>query len=828
MKCPKCGYEPVPEEACYCPHCGAALAAPSPEQACIQAVQDIAQMKGGKANVIDLKGVRGPVNITGPVTQNVGAGPAEPPKKAILSSYLQQVQVVGTASADASPELQRLWGIPFLAHRGAESQPQDLDQAVVQMLSEARQRGSIERLVLLGNAGAGKTPALKYWLRSHAAKLRLQSHVDDEVAAAGSQPTESNTQERLPIPLFVALASLQSNQGLEILLRDSFNAGLAQAGDKPITLDEMTALLNTEVCLILLDGLEDLVSRPRRGGLQTLAHFMESYPQHRYVISCRSSSYGQQLGRLDRLYLAPLSDDQLIEVLGKQRYGRLNPVSLRLVRDRSVLKDILLLGLSLDLLQSKGRVLQEVIRRQLEDDRDKYACHHLTPEAAHGLLERLAISMWCDHTDQYDDRRLMETITVYREEWHEPHQWREGADALLETGLLTHDQGRWSFADRNYSAYFAAAALVREPARLAPILEQISDLWWRDVFEILVGLTPQPEALLLDLLDRDALMAASCYEFAGETAGQAVGNALVDALVEQMGREEASRRKFIVERLSGSPLPRAVEPLLETLYGDWSSMVVMAAAKALSRQMQDKQRRCIIEQTKRRILHADPGCSTPLTTMLGWTARPAKADSVPRLQDTLFDPGQPDRVRGVAAICLGLVGTPQARDALIKLMFDPNADEFVAWCGIEALAEIGGPEVHDAAEPLFAEHIYRTHRWACHRARGVYLLGWVNRAGDETLLQKALRDSNPLVRGYAADAAARLDLKHARQDIEQLLTREDEPFVVRKAAEALGQIGTPDSLPVLERHLREGQARARHAVRQAIAEIKVRHALFAD
>jgi HEAT repeat protein len=91
-----------------------------------------------------------------------------------------------------------------------------------------------------------------------------------------------------------------------------------------------------------------------------------------------------------------------------------------------------------------------------------------------------------------------------------------------------------------------------------------------------------------------------------------------------------------------------------------------------------------------------------------------------------------------------------------------------------------------------------------------------------------LRDRNYLVRGYAIDAMARMDLLGAREQIEEILSNPaEESFVHRKAAEALGQIGTLESLQVLERCLFKEQARTRWAIRGAIAEINQRNSLSA-
>jgi hypothetical protein len=65
--------------------------------------------------------------------------------------------------------------------------------------------------------------------------------------------------------------------------------------------------------------------------------------------------------------------------------------------------------------------------------------------------------------------------------------------------------------------------------------------------------------------------------------------------------------------------------------------------------------------------------------------------------------------------------------------------------------------------------------------------------------------------------------------IERLLEKETEPLVLRKAAEALGQIGTRDSIKVLEGKLKVDVVQinqsVRSAYRSAIQEIKERYGI---
>jgi hypothetical protein len=156
------------------------------------------------------------------------------------------------------------------------------------------------------------------------------------------------------------------------------------------------------------------------------------------------------------------------------------------------------------------------------------------------------------------------------------------------------------------------------------------------------------------------------------------------------------------------------------------------------------------------------------------------------------------------------------------LLGEGQRDDFVAWCAVEALIHSKHPEVYEYAMKHLTSKGPRRKQPSHHRARAVYLLGWVGE-GSEELLHQALKDRDSFVRGYAIEAIARRDLVGARQDIEKMLISESEPFVLRKAAEALGRIGTLQTIPLLEQHLFQENAHARWSVRMAIAEIKERN-----
>jgi len=172
----------------------------------------------------------------------------------------------------------------------------------------------------------------------------------------------------------------------------------------------------------------------------------------------------------------------------------------------------------------------------------------------------------------------------------------------------------------------------------------------------------------------------------------------------------------------------------------------------------------------------------------------------------------PGRLRGLAAISLGISGYKRAGDILLDVAQQPDMNDFVAWCAVDALAEFPHPDVRACVYDLLME--YRAPDFkdkpARYRARLMYLLGFLNAEistretgalASETsqhILQDALQDPDAVVRGFAISAWVRLNYKDALEQVQKVIDTDDKPLVLRKAAEALGQIGTRDSIALLE------------------------------
>ncbi len=748
----------------------------------------------------------------------------KPPSPEAIVSYLNGV-LKGVGPPQDDEVLQRLWNLPFCARPySSTGARQDLDQVVRKRFERAKGEPLLQRVVILADAGAGKTPSLQFLMVKTAERsLRnyqaFQPHAKDEM----------EWPRTAVVPLFIALAKLCAGLPFLTLVRAAFN----RYATREITLGEADRLLQERECLLLLDGLDELNHSEHRGAIQSIRQFMDTYPHERYAISCRSASYHEQLGPMDAFVLADLSDDEVKTVLG-DLYSEVNAPLRQLARNRAVLDMILGLERTPEMPRSKGQLLQRLIRQDLGVEAPGKIGLEIDPEMAEGLLERLAHSMQCVRTYHYSERQLMRVIIAHLEEWHEPQPWRQVAQALRKSGVLVRDERRqWRFRDRSTQAYFTASATIQDPDLFSSCLEQASDLWWRETLEILVGLVSEPSDLLFDMIDRDVLVAAHCLPFVGGSIDQSVADALIDALIERMPQERAVGREQVVRLLSQTGHPRAKEAFWQLLRREWRSLVIVAVGRALWRlaHAESPTPRGEIDAA----LASDDLDRREEAVIDLWCAHSemdesGKAEIEERLITLMNDPidGQDRLVNGLSAVALGFIGTERARGALLAKMVEPRVDDFVAWCVVDTLSQVVHPEVEQAALDLFRGEEYQGRNWRRHHGRAIYLLGWGGRLPQTVqAVFQALDDTKPSIRGWAAHALGRLEPQGARRLLEQKLEvgRENDPWVLRKIADALGKIGTLDSIPSLERYLRHEQLKTRRRMREAIADIRQRYEL---
>jgi len=144
-------------------------------------------------------------------------------------------------------------------------------------LIEALEREDSGRLVILGDPGAGKTTALERLVWVTAA--RSLEDLDE-----------------LVVPVFVLLSRYCGETNLLPLLRAMIN----RHNELNLSEKETEDLLRDMPCLILLDGLNEM-GRHRKEGVKAVANLMDTYPHHRYCLTCRTDDYRDYRAELDQV-----------------------------------------------------------------------------------------------------------------------------------------------------------------------------------------------------------------------------------------------------------------------------------------------------------------------------------------------------------------------------------------------------------------------------------------------------------------------------------------------------------------------------------------------
>ncbi|MBI5578751.1 MAG: HEAT repeat domain-containing protein [Deltaproteobacteria bacterium] len=818
--------------------------------------------------------------VTGIEIHNLHLAAREPqvPSEESVKAYLTKVAALGTfperedlspapgpkdpadAQGDASLKsfemLQTLWATPFFVH--PFGQVASLSREAVSAIREVIEvpDPSAPGVIVMAEAGAGKTGVLKRIRYDFAreALLRLDN-LQTEGQAGGRHRLLG-----LPVPIFMELRNLQGD--VPALLASAYS----RLAPTPIDVAEANKLVEQYNCLLLFDGLDDIRSDSPIGGFQALRRFVDCHPAVRCVFSCRLGAYGGQLGRVILLELDLLGVDQVQRILGVGEFAGL-PVPLQeLARSRLMLEIMLLRKRTGDHPESKGQLMQELIRNRCGLD-DPGAPALRTTE---GLLESLAYSMQRDHSFRFSERQVMEKITAYLKEWREDIGWRDALDRLEQSRAFVTDErrSRWYFESRNTQSYFSAAAMTKDNELMTKGLENASDPKWTETFEILAGILPDPSRLLFELVDRDARVAARCFGVARPPIPESFQDALLDELVDALGRETAEGREEIARFLSRYPLRNAEQVLLNALQREWRSGAILAMSQALlpvvepadpldddlefDLQSKDERDRFkAVVRIWRGYVEGPPVIEAEHHPDL---ARRWRENGESRLIRIMESRRQSDLVRGVAAVVLGSLGSDSAIDRLLAWWRRGQMTETFGWCVTEALAHIGRSMiegVRQAAMNAVCRHSAKASggktadippkeaaaggrrssvntsdaQRELRRAWAFYLLGYLGTGETYSdLLTLALVDprESAKVRGYAAQALGGLQPKEARQVLQDALARESDLWVVRKVVQALGNVGTPDSVPILENYLRTGRVQVRKSVQRSIANINQR------
>ena len=392
--------------------------------------------------------------------------------------------------------------------------------------------------------------------------------------------------------------------------------------------------------------------------------------------------------------------------------------------------------------------------------------------------------------------------------------------AALTTNLLEVEGSKVRFSHELIKEYFAAVGLMRAglPTRLTrPQLDSTmrrTPRKWDSVMGILAGIAPDPDPIILNILEVDPYLALQCA-ISGVDCTEKTYQTVVSRLLDMM-QVEGDGRVAVARILIGADDEKALLILLEAMRdGTWP--VRDAAASAL-RDMQipplsglTEALQNLDDSTRESTLNALRQMSrTALPTLLSllsdknfhtrrgaaWALGELRdAAGVPLLLDTLHDPDY--LVAADAALALGRIKDPVSVPELLESLGHENwrvskaASKALAWIGVPAapgLIEI----LNDKTSPTRKQ------------VRAIDALARIKHEAVAATILKATNSRNVEIRSAAIEALRdNLDATSIKRLIECLgdtaRSRWSKQRICDLAASILISVGTDEALGAVKR-----------------------------
>ncbi|MFH1961508.1 MAG: DUF192 domain-containing protein [bacterium] len=171
--------------------------------------------------------------------------------------------------------------------------------------------GIKDPLILIGESGSGKTTSLRYLTGSYAAKCL------EDIAKSGQDvfPTPIGA-DAIPvpttsIPVFLDMGGFRCGNFSDYILDELNNRKL------PITHDQLLALFEQNLFLVLIDGLDLLCPYEGFNPVESIQKFISQFPKNHYILSCRKGvCYTSFPANYKVIELLELTEDDIREYLG--------------------------------------------------------------------------------------------------------------------------------------------------------------------------------------------------------------------------------------------------------------------------------------------------------------------------------------------------------------------------------------------------------------------------------------------------------------------------------------------------------------------------------
>ena len=343
----------------------------------------------------------------------------------------------------------------------------------------------IQKLVVLGKPGAGKTTFMKYLAMS---------------CIAGKFHGEL-------VPIFVTLKAYAEEEGQPTLENYIFT----EFQKREVASDVVKRLLKKGRALILLDGLDEVKKKDDRRVKKDIDLFSRDWLKNRFAITCRIAAREYQFEKFTEVEVADFDDGQIETFVNnwfRERDESKAERMLEKLKDNNPVKELATNPLLLTLLclvfgernnfpPKRSELYKEgleVLMKKWDAKRNierEIIYKHLSPQNKEDMLGQIAFNTFVngEYFFRQEDlqRQIKDYICNLPEASADPDVLLLDSEVVLKAiehhhGLLVERaRNIYSFSHLTFQEYFAAREIERE-RHFERLIENITNPRWREVF----------------------------------------------------------------------------------------------------------------------------------------------------------------------------------------------------------------------------------------------------------------------------------------------------------------------------------------------------------